>query len=283
MARRMKQEGSVYRRASDGRWIGAVTLGYNAAGRQVRKTVSATTADEARKKLDAVRRKIEGKRAFARRDAHGEVAHGAVATSNGAKGEATGICQLLLHREAPHRARSRAQAGRQAFAPRRGSTIRLKMESGLSSSTVKRIRGVLSMAIDHAMKWGVVNRNVVTLSDQSEAHVQGRQVAHAGTGKSPVEGAKRQSVRDCVPHNLALGLRRGELLGLRWEDIDFERRTLTVNQTIQRVQGELTAGPAKTVKSRRTLNLPPQLAKPPERAQDRWSTPGPAEGRRNMA
>ena len=59
MSKRVRGEGSVYQRKSDGRWIGAVTVGYNAAGRQMRKTVSAITADEAMKKMRAVQRKLD--------------------------------------------------------------------------------------------------------------------------------------------------------------------------------------------------------------------------------
>ena len=44
--RRGNSEGSLYRRASDGRWVGAVTVGFGAAGRPVRKTVSAKTRAE---------------------------------------------------------------------------------------------------------------------------------------------------------------------------------------------------------------------------------------------
>jgi integrase len=54
MARiRQNGEGSVYQRASDGRWIGSVTLGWD-DGKRVRKTVSAKTAAEVREKLRMV-------------------------------------------------------------------------------------------------------------------------------------------------------------------------------------------------------------------------------------
>lgn len=55
---------------------------------------------------------------------------------------------------------------------------------------------------------------------------------------------------------VALGLRRGEVLGLRWSDIDLERRTLTVRNQIQRVQKELYAD---STKNRRTRAIPVPL------------------------
>jgi integrase len=52
---------------------------------------------------------------------------------------------------------------------------------------------------------------------------------------------------------LYLGLRRGELLGLRWEDIDLNNKFLEIRQTLQRVDGELRAVTPKTRRSRRTV------------------------------
>jgi integrase len=54
-------------------------------------------------------------------------------------------------------------------------------------------------------------------------------------------------------------LRRGEVLGLAWDDIDFEQRTLTVRRTLQRVGGQLQLGEPKTTTSARTLTLPREL------------------------
>jgi integrase len=53
-----------------------------------------------------------------------------------------------------------------------------------------------------------------------------------------------------------LGLRRGELLGLRWEDLDLDKGTLTVAQTVQRVSGRLLVDEAKSEASEATEPLP---------------------------
>jgi len=53
-----------------------------------------------------------------------------------------------------------------------------------------------------------------------------------------------------------LGLRRGELLGLRWSDVDLENSSLRATQAVQRVGGKLPAAETKTESSRRTLTLP---------------------------
>ena len=51
------------------------------------------------------------------------------------------------------------------------------------------------------------------------------------------------------------GLRQGELLALRWEDVDLETRTLQVLRTITRHGGRHAVGPTKTAKGRRTVRL----------------------------
>ena len=54
---------------------------------------------------------------------------------------------------------------------------------------------------------------------------------------------------------LATGLRRGELLDLKWEDIDFEHRNLRVKRQIARINGEVVEAPLKTKNAYRTLPL----------------------------
>ena len=55
---------------------------------------------------------------------------------------------------------------------------------------------------------------------------------------------------------LALGLRQGEALGLRWTDVDLERGTLRVQKQLQRIDGKLQLTEPKTERSRRTIALP---------------------------
>lgn len=61
---------------------------------------------------------------------------------------------------------------------------------------------------------------------------------------------------------VALGLRKGELLALRWEDVDLDGGTLRVRQTVQRLPHiGLVFGPPKSLRSRRTIPLPRASAK----------------------
>jgi len=53
-----------------------------------------------------------------------------------------------------------------------------------------------------------------------------------------------------------LGLRRGELIGLKWADVDLDARTLAVRRTGARIAGEYTEGSPKSARSRRTITIP---------------------------
>lgn len=65
-----------------------------------------------------------------------------------------------------------------------------------------------------------------------------------------------QRYRALVLVGAVLGLRWSEAIGLRVSDVDFLRRTLTVNQTISEVEGRLNVAPTKSRKSKRTMSVP---------------------------
>jgi len=66
--------------------------------------------------------------------------------------------------------------------------------------------------------------------------------------------AKESGVFELYYVELATGLRRGELLGLKWEDLDLERGDLRVRRQIARINGEVVEAPLKTKNAYRTLN-----------------------------
>ena len=72
---------------------------------------------------------------------------------------------------------------------------------------------------------------------------------------SAMKLAKEQKIIASDPTELATGLRRGELLGLKWEDIDFEHGNLRVKRQVARINGEVVEAPLKTKNAYRTLPL----------------------------
>jgi integrase len=134
-----------------------------------------------------------------------------------------------------------------------------KLQSELSAKTVKYHLSVLRMALGQALKWNLVARNVAMLVDPPRVgkyEVQAITPEQARVFLQAIQGDRLETLFTVA---LSLGLRRGEALGVRWLDIDFQNRTLRVNQSLQRLEGKLQITELKTKSSRRVLDLPEML------------------------
>lgn len=141
---------------------------------------------------------------------------------------------------------------------------------GRKYNTVRNVRAALRRALNQAMRWQYVQRNVATLVDmpryrdtdvdeeeaQPEFSIQPLDETQARALLKAVAGHRWEALYRIA---LSLGLRRGEVLALRWKDIDFERATLRVTGVLQRVRGRLERGTTKTASSARGVDLPPVL------------------------
>lgn len=134
-----------------------------------------------------------------------------------------------------------------------------KYDAGLSDSTVQRIRMMLVKALRHAERRDLVTRNVAALTDLRRAkHREGRSLTPE-QARALLEVAKIDRIGITVQLGLFLGLRPGEVLGLKWEDINFNAMTLSVCRSLKREQNKLLLGEPKTPGSRRTLLMPDPL------------------------
>ena len=131
-----------------------------------------------------------------------------------------------------------------------------KLASGLAPRRVAMIRGVLRTALNQALRWGLVARNVATLvSPPRAAHFEVRPLdpAQARTFLATVRGDRLEALYTVA---LALGLRQGEALGLRWDDVDVEAGVLHIRHALQRIDSKLQLVEPKSARSRRTIVLP---------------------------
>jgi integrase len=121
---------------------------------------------------------------------------------------------------------------------------------------VLHVHRTLSQALAHAVKTGVLFRNPA--EQVKPPRPQNREIAiltkpEIATLLRAGEGSWIYLV---VLVGVTTGMRRGELLGLRWPDIDFGAARLTVNQSLERVKGKTVFKSPKTKGSRRTITLP---------------------------
>ena len=105
----------------------------------------------------------------------------------------------------------------------------------LSPRTVQLSLTILRHAIDQAVKWNLVGRNVAKLVDSPRVRRPEIKPMTPADARRFVEAVKSKRWGAAYLMALTLGLREGELLGLRWSDIDLDGRTLAVNQSVQRI------------------------------------------------
>jgi integrase len=131
-----------------------------------------------------------------------------------------------------------------------------KLDSGLSSSTVSRIRNVLSQAIDQAVRWGIVGRNIVTLSRLPKGVRTTSRALTPEQAKRFLKAIRGDRLEGLWVTMLYLGLRPGEVRGLAWDAVDLKGGVLVVKQAAIGSGKNTSIGLVKTATSRRSVNLP---------------------------
>lgn len=256
--RRQRGDGALYKREKDALWIGTVDLPPGPDGRRRRKTVSSRSYAEAVKKLRALRREVEQ--------------HGDIIT------DVPTVAQWLtywLDEIAPGRVRPSTlyvyrgyvanylipQLGRHKLTRLTAEHVRAMLRSmdGQSVATRRQAFAILSRALTVAAREQKIRVNPCTLMDApppGKVHrvpftlAQARAIiATLDVERDPADAARWL----CA---LLQGLRQGEALGLRWEDVDLDGRLITVRAALQRRPGEgLVLVPPKSARSARTIPM----------------------------
>lgn len=128
--------------------------------------------------------------------------------------------------------------------------------AGLAPKTVQNCRAVLRRALGQAMKWGLVSRNVATLAEPPRSMKAAVTPLTAAQARAFIAATAADRLGPLFHVAIASGLRQGELLGLRWRDVDLLEGTINVRHAMQRIDGALTFVEPKTALSRRTVTLP---------------------------
>jgi integrase len=255
MTRRGPHEGSIYQR-KDGRWAGSVHIGW-IDGKRVRKHVLGRSRGEAADKMEVLLRAHREQRPIPdQRTKTGtflrtwldEVARPGLRASTYDSYDdilrlhlVPGLGRIPLARLTPVEV--------QAFLNR-------KLEAGLSPRRVEYIHAVLRRALGTAERWGLVTRNVAKLVDAPRVPKHEIRPLTPEQALLLIEKASADRLKALWTTALGTGMRQGELLALRWEDVDLERGRLQVRHTLARVDGKLVLLEPKTERSRRPVILP---------------------------
>ena len=136
-----------------------------------------------------------------------------------------------------------------------------RLVAGLSPSTVHKIHAIVHKALSQAVRWNMVPRNV------SEAVKAPRPVPKEMRPLSPAEArglldaARGDRLEALYVLAITTGMRQGELLGLKWSDLDLgcpHNATVRIGRTLTRIGGRVSLGEPKTKKSRRSIRLTPR-------------------------
>ena len=126
---------------------------------------------------------------------------------------------------------------------------------GLSPKTVRNIHQVISSAMDFAKAQKLIAVNPTDGCALPKLEHREMKTLPVEQLASFLREAKESGVFEMYYIELATGLRRGELLGLKWEDLDLEQGTLRVQRQVSRINGEVVEAPLKTKNSYRTISL----------------------------
>ena len=130
-----------------------------------------------------------------------------------------------------------------------------KRDSNLSPATLQKVFIVLRTCLDDAVADGLIGTNV--LATVKQPSIPAREVRHltAPEAQRLLNAASPTRYGALFALIAHLGLRKGEALALRWEDVDIEARQIHIRRTLSRVSGSLVVGEPKTARSRRKLPL----------------------------
>ena len=229
-------QGTVSRSPKTGAWIARLTVGYDGRGRQVRRSFSGKTRAEAVRRMNAARSALDA--GLAVPDERTTVAEWMDRWIGG-----LGASVTESTREAyEHRTRL-------YITPHLGAVKLVKLTpthvrdwlctldaAGLAPDTRKGARAALRRALRIAEQEGLVPRNVAAIADGPRADgrrsasltpAQAKALVEASNRPAPRPSGRRgrpatalQRVAMAIVVALGLGLRKGEVLGLRWSDVD---------------------------------------------------------------
>lgn len=262
MARKRRNAGEgLIRQRQDGRWEARISLGWQ-NGKRVRRSFYGETMTEVKALLLKARNdheaglpvKVENQTVaqFLERWLHDAVA--------------PSVRALTLEQYEQHVRLYLAPAFGQMplqklYPPDVQRFIAERLAAGLSPRTVRISLFVLSRALAQAVKWNLIARNPVDAVDLPKTERPPVKTFTEGQARALLAAVKGDSAEPAYLLALLCGLRRGELLALKWEDLDFDAGTLAVHRALERIGARLEFVEPKSHSGRRILPLPQPVLK----------------------
>lgn len=112
------------------------------------------------------------------------------------------------------------------------------VEQGMGARTVRLNHAVLHKALDHAMKLGMIGRNPTDLATKPRVIKSEMHTFDDNQVRIFLLAAQESRIYALFHLAVTTGLRQGELLGLKWSDLDWNTRKLSIQRQVQRLKGK---------------------------------------------
>src|SRR5215216_4926040 len=248
-------EGTIYRR-KDGKWATQYTV-YTAEGRK-RKTLYGKTRSEVAAKLTKAMTDRDGGLLF---DAGSLTLSEYLDTWLVASVKDTVRLTTYQGYEQICRLHIKPSLGRVRLKDLAAVHVRRlyrgRLEAGLAPRMVQLVHVTLHKALKQAVMDGLIPRNVTEAVKTPQPEKKEIKSLSPQQARALLEAAEGDRLEALYMLAVTTGMRQGELLGLKWEDIDFEAGTLQVRRTLSTRAGRgFSFSPPKTAKGRRSIKLP---------------------------
>jgi len=134
-------------------------------------------------------------------------------------------------------------------------------KSGLSPLSIRHVHAVLHRALKDAVRWECLTRNPIEAADPPSIRGDGTKELTTWSAeqlRAFLDGTKGERLSP-LWHLLAMtGMRRGEALGLRWEDVDLEAGRISVRRALIPNGATVVVSEPKTARGRRSVALDPE-------------------------
>lgn len=124
-----------------------------------------------------------------------------------------------------------------------------------SDATIYCVHKVLHAALRYGVKCKILGSNPASDAEVSMPDRQPRKPLNVEQADNLLDAVQKYSLGNLISLAMWTGLRRGELLGLRWQDVDLEEGVISVTQQLQRIDGETLIRSPKSKKSKRDVYL----------------------------
>lgn len=251
---RQNGEGSIHQR-KDGTWAGYVTVSSPGEKQRRRWVYGKKRADVARKVTDLLKRQDQGLpiQTTERLTVAKLLDRWLEATKPAVRHSTYSVYEVQVRRHLSP-GLGRLQLAKLSPADVSGF-LQDRLDAGLSPRSVQLMHRVLHMALGLAVRWELVARNVAALVDPPRVPRPELHTFSVEQATRFLESVRHDRLYGLYVLTLSCGLRRGEVLALRWDDLDLDRGTLAVRHTLAKAPGGWQLAEPKTAGSRRVVKL----------------------------